>query len=62
MKLVMLKCVNSFEPLAGLAPPMWKQPPIIALALKSLVVQLVLQVTISVPEPVLSESLSLVFG
>ena len=62
LKLVILKCVSSFEPLAGLAPPTWKQPPIIAVALKSLVVQLVLQVAISVPDPVLSESPSLTFG
>ena len=62
LKLVILKCVSSFEPLAGLAPPTWKHPPIIAVALKSLVVQLVLQVTISAPAPVLSESSSAVFG
>ena len=61
-KLVMLKCVSSFVPLAGLAAPTCIHPPIRADALKSDVVQLVLHVTISVPAPVLSESPSLVFG
>ena len=66
LKLVRLKCVNSFVPPGVVAPEFPPatciHPPIIAVALKSLVLQLVLQVTISVPAPVLSESLSLTFG
>ncbi len=61
-KLVIEKCVNSFVPLTGLAAPTWMHPPMMDVALKSDVVQLVSQVTMSVPAPVLSESESFVLG
>ena len=60
LKLVRLKCVNSFVPpgvVAPDAPPATCiHPPMIAVALKSLVVHLACLVTISVPAPLLSES------
>ena len=66
LKLVRLKCVNNFVApgvVAPDAPPATCiHPPMIAFELKSLVVQLANQVTISAPEPVLSASESPTFG
>jgi len=66
LKLVRLKCVNSFVPPGVVAPEFPPatciHPPMIALELKSLVDQVPSQVTTSVPAPVLSESASLTFG
>ena len=66
VQLVKLKWLNSFVApgvVAPDAPPATCiHPPMIALELKSLVVQLASQVTMSVPAPVLSESESFVFG
>ena len=66
LKLVKLKWLSNFVAPGVVAPELppatCMHPPIIAFELKSLVVQLASQVTMSVPAPVLSESESFVFG